>query len=980
MLMIPDTYIDKIFYVVKMCLNLSLGVLLILLIHATTPSIYYVRPEDDDIINIADIDTHILQHYVDNPVEYFTSNTQLRFLEGLHYFYKNLVVADVKNFSLVGSNTTVIYSQFAIIWLKNVDNITISNISIKRNYSITSLLLLLKNCSNIYIQDSIFTCHSKDCSLLISDAFKVVTLHNVISDYLILQHNHSIGHCNTTVSKYTGLNTDNKTFTIRIELHQHDYKIKILLSEIKVKLNRAIAIQSITKIGNNYIKLEKTTFTGVRSSDASIIYVWIKSQDEKLGNQLQLADIICFDECYFIDIITEPILTESTTLIQLFASQKDFLSPYSIISITNCIFYKIKSLGILSSLVHEPFWKPRLIISIQNTTFFRLTVHIIMHIEGPDLILIGPVIFSEIKSFTLIHTTNAQIYLQNYIEISLNQLSFCLKIQYVILRENSRLNISTNTFIAFFLIADKMSLYLEGYSQFWCVFQYINSQKNISKNLTYKNYSIVLENNLGEWVSVGQFATKHCDWIDDSAFMTHNSQEVNKGIIKSVNHSFLQYPVKHICYCKNNQHYNCTIDELGPVYPGQNYVLNFAVTEALKSDVFIKIDDRPTTACKSQNDMVDIHLLSNTCYSITYNILSKNAKDCEIYLHGTIKILPTKSIQVITYWKFLDAFRIKVRPCPLGFVLNKVEGICECDSTLSSSTLSISSCNINDQTILRPANSWIVGKTNIDHLYSYQVSQRCPLDYCLPHPSYLDLSKPDSQCQFNRAGLLCGECKKGLSAVFGTSECQQCSNNFLFLVFAFMSAGIILVVSLFIFNLTVTSGNINGLIFYANIVSINTAIFFQKYQSTKFTYIIVSLLNLDLGIQICFYNGMDDYAKMWLQFLFPIYLILLAIAFILASRYCTKLQRLTARKALPVLATLFLLSYTKILRSVSNVLFSYSTITILPSNRTKSVWLVNTETEIFGLKFTLLFLMCIILFIMLLLFNAISKYSSDINI
>ena len=29
-----------------------------------------------------------------------------------------------------------------------------------------------------------------------------------------------------------------------------------------------------------------------------------------------------------------------------------------------------------------------------------------------------------------------------------------------------------------------------------------------------------------------------------------------------------------------------------------------------------------------------------------------------------------------------------------------------------------------------------------------------------------------------------------------------------------------------------------------------------------------------MGIEICFYDGMDDYAKMWLQLLFPLYLIL----------------------------------------------------------------------------------------------------------
>ena len=493
---------------------------------------------------------------------------------------------------------------------------------------------------------------------------------------------------------------------------------------------------------------------------------------------------------------------------------------------------------------------------------------------------------------------------------------------------------------------------------------------------TFKNYSIVLKSNTGAWLAVERFSISHCDWIDDSAFMQLTSREVNKEVIQLVNNSFKLYEAdNYICYCTDHQHYNCTVDVVGPVYPGQNYMLNFTVTETLKSDVFIKIDDHPVTACKSQDDIIDIHLFPNTCHTVTYNIQHKNAKDCEIYVLGIIKTPPAESIKVISNWKFTDVFHVKIRPCPLGFTLNKIAGICQCDLILSSCPVSVTTCNINGQTILRPANSWIVGKTNNDDSHTYQVSQRCPLDYCLPHSSYLDLSNPDTQCQFDRTGLLCGKCKKGLSAMFGTSKCQKCSNNFLLLVFAFASAGIIFVMGLFISNFTVTSGSINGLIFYANIVSINTAVFFQRYQSTKFTYTLVSLVNLDLGIETCFYNGMDDYAKMWLQLLFPLYLILIAVVLIIGSRYSTRLQRLTARRALPVLATLFLLSYTKILRTVSSVLFSYSTITNLPSNRTMLVWLVDTKTQIFGFKFTLLFIVSIILFIILLLFNAILLFT-----
>ena len=61
---------------------------------------------------------------------------------------------------------------------------------------------------------------------------------------------------------------------------------------------------------------------------------------------------------------------------------------------------------------------------------------------------------------------------------------------------------------------------------------------------------------------------------------------------------------------------------------------------------------------------------------------------------------------------------------------------------------------------------------------------------------------------------------------------------------------------------------------------------------------------------------MDDYAKMWLQLAFPLYLIMIAASLIIASRYSTRIQRLTACRALPVLATPFLLSYSK-LRAMS---------------------------------------------------------------
>ena len=179
-----------------------------------------------------------------------------------------------------------------------------------------------------------------------------------------------------------------------------------------------------------------------------------------------------------------------------------------------------------------------------------------------------------------------------------------------------------------------------------------------------------------------------------------------------------------------------------------------------------------------------------------------------------------------------------------------------------------------------------------------------------------------------------------------------------------------LVLLLFILNLTVTDGNINAFILYVNIIGINTSVFFP--EKVKLTF----LANLDLGIQTCFYNGMDDYAKMWLQLAFPFYLIFIATSLIITSCYSTTIRRLTACRTLLVLATLFLLSYTKILLTVSSVLFSYSKIIHLPSYEIKTVWAIDANI---GVRFIALFIMCVVLFLILVPFNIILLFARSLS-
>jgi len=198
---------------------------------------------------------------------------------------------------------------------------------------------------------------------------------------------------------------------------------------------------------------------------------------------------------------------------------------------------------------------------------------------------------------------------------------------------------------------------------------------------------------------------------------------------------------------------------------------------------------------------------------------------------------------------------------------------------------------------------------------------------------------------------------------------MECANVHILITIIVVVAGIILVFLLYLLNFTVTNGTINGIIFYANIVSINNFIFLSNKNIFKPLKVFASFANLDLGIETCFYNGMDSYAKMWLQLLFPFYLIIIAASIIIASRYSYRILRWTYTRSLPVLATLFLLSYNGILRTVLTVLFSYSTITHLPSGHKQIVWSIDASVPLFGIKFTILFIACLALFLILIPFN-----------
>ena len=425
-----------------------------------------------------------------------------------------------------------------------------------------------------------------------------------------------------------------------------------------------------------------------------------------------------------------------------------------------------------------------------------------------------------------------------------------------------------------------------------CVFQYFPSNTlNASINFVpLTHFTIIIKQNINFQISISWIIhySSHCEWLPLALYHGYHPDVINKQIIQIHNNAH-PYPEfnRHasICYCSSDEEYNCSVDILGPVFPGQKLQVSFLVPYNMYNDDFISIMSVEThapfvmkIACRSIYHSESIYFINNNCSIYNFTIASDSSSECELFL--------TIQDNAIMH-KLYETFYVRLLACPIGFEL--LNGVCGCDPILSNSELNIRDCYIDESSIKHPNNIWIFAHTEYQSNSTKYSFSRCPMDYCLPLSSHVNLLYPDTQCQFRRSGTLCSQCQHGFSMVFGSSKCKKCTNKYIFISVIIIIAGIILVVLLFFLNLTVANGSINGVIFYANILSINESAFLINGNLYEPLRLFISFTNLDLGIETCFYNGMDSYVKMWLQLFFPLYLVTIVTIIIIASRYSYKI-------------------------------------------------------------------------------------------
>ena len=360
-------------------------------------------------------------------------------------------------------------------------------------------------------------------------------------------------------------------------------------------------------------------------------------------------------------------------------------------------------------------------------------------------------------------------------------------------------------------------------------------------------------------------------------------------------------PVK-LCLCSNLSLLNCEVRELSITkMRGQAFNLKLTSVDqdqhSLASIIKANYEESSAELGKGEG-----RKRSNECNLLSYHIFTA-------YDSATLVLQPEGPCERSPLSIF--TIHVSLTSCSVGF--EQKNDRCSCDRRLIKY---VTLCDIDTYSVKKKGSTWL--RYDDQHL---KIHRNCPLDYCQVSSDTISLLSPNEQCANHRSGVICGSCQDNYSIALGSSHCLHCTSHaFIWLILGFAVAGMALVALLLVCNVTTSAGTLEGLIFYANVISISGLTGLESCSIHPILSVFVAWVNLDLGIETCFYPGMDTYQRTWLQFAFPLYIWLLVGAIIVASHYSSTAMKLFGSNNIAILATLFLLSYTKVLKTIITAL------------------------------------------------------------
>ena len=248
----------------------------------------------------------------------------------------------------------------------------------------------------------------------------------------------------------------------------------------------------------------------------------------------------------------------------------------------------------------------------QNITTYE---HIIYLTGNSTIIIYGRVKFLHNHAMSLINFNN--------------------NLKYIIIKVNSTPLIAGHNKVRELFHTNLDSIYPHPF----CFFQYCTDL--ISEVTNFENFSVIFHNNLCDTACYDSMPTTYCRWLPKSKFNNFIPFEVNEHYIKLINNSgaykFLQNTNQNsLCVCTDELHYDCHINDLGYLYPGQSLFVslyNHKVHEITAIASKIDIIQQYVTPCTILDVTENLQFLDKLhCTKLHYTIGFPTDNWCELFL------------------------------------------------------------------------------------------------------------------------------------------------------------------------------------------------------------------------------------------------------------------------------------------------------------------------------------------------------------
>ena len=461
-----------------------------------------------------------------------------------------------------------------------------------------------------------------------------------------------------------------------------------------------------------------------------------------------------------------------------------------------------------------------------------------------------------------------------------------------------------------------------------------------------------------------------CDWI-----YPYYPLDYNTILSFSSNHRNISIPPTSLCLC--NVDLSCNTSDVNEynlnafIRPGQNIQLQLAavyIYHDIDSQI-IQYEYAAVTSlvinCDSVHSVLSWQVSANSanqallekqdCTSVTVTLL-KNKNEPN----------PSSPAIIVSSGSLgLTLYGIQLLDCPIGFELNAAKGKCVCSRVLYKLSKSNPSyqpdCHISSEadnsisTITRTATEWI-GIANLSNgTVVFGAALNCLL-YCRYKSGYTKLKVNDTNvaiadyddlnnsvplCIDNREGLLCSQCPPGYSVVFGSYECKQCSNWWLFTLIIYAVIGPLLIYLMYVLKLTLTTGTLNGIIFCVQVLGFIDP---PSVDSREMNLLLNGWSHIDLKVSLCLYNGMTELWKQGLLTMYQVYILSILLGIIVLSRFSVKISNKIANSSVQILVTVVHVSFSYLLTSIMEV---FTPVTIYTNNTEEpmQVWFKYPTVE-----------------------------------